>query len=338
MSSSRGKKAAVPASKKRNDASSSMGPITEIRHPLLQLPRGPQEELFQILQARPLIAGHCIDWATIEQVQLADAIRTLLTNDPWELFFGIIEPAYLKLTMELCSTPPAKHPEFGAALAYIQRSSKRRMTYMLSTATCSQSPHPSFSFTMLGRASTREVREYQCHQHSRGLLLMVHVARAHHRPCLFHRPRDSAPDGAASEGGHLHWPLRDPVGSILRAPQHRGPRIIPYPHQPDDIPDDVPPQHEDPPTQPPPPSHPVHATASYADISECLTRFEQQCFQHFDNIDATLQQIFQHLHISSPVPPSEPSSDEDDLWTNEPLRPPEYPPPLSNRLLSKPPV
>ncbi|PPR88224.1 hypothetical protein GOBAR_AA32464 [Gossypium barbadense] len=56
----------------------------------------------------------------------------------------------------------------------------------------------------------------------------------------------------------------------------------------EDIPD-VPLQHEDPPTQPPPPSRPVHAAASYADISECLTRFEQQCFQRFDNIDATLQ-------------------------------------------------
>ncbi|PPR86041.1 hypothetical protein GOBAR_AA34649 [Gossypium barbadense] len=56
-----------------------------------------------------------------------------------------------------------------------------------------------------------------------------------------------------------------------------------------DILDDVPPQHEDPPTQPPAPSRPVHVTASYADISERLTRFEQQCFQRFDNIDATLQ-------------------------------------------------
>ncbi|PPR82176.1 hypothetical protein GOBAR_AA38538 [Gossypium barbadense] len=43
----------------------------------------------------------------------------------------------------------------------------------------------------------------------------------------------------------------------------------------EDIPDDVPPQHEDPPTQPPPPSCPVHAAASYANISERLTRFEQ---------------------------------------------------------------
>ncbi|PPR96152.1 hypothetical protein GOBAR_AA24526 [Gossypium barbadense] len=46
-----------------------------------------------------------------------------------------------------------------------------------------------------------------------------------------------------------------------------------------DIPDDVPPQHEDQPTQPPPPSCLVHAVASYADISERLTRFEQQCYQ-----------------------------------------------------------
>ncbi|PPS11212.1 hypothetical protein GOBAR_AA09432 [Gossypium barbadense] len=47
----------------------------------------------------------------------------------------------------------------------------------------------------------------------------------------------------------------------------------------EDIPDYVPPQHEDPPSQPPPPSRPVHVTASYADISERLTRFEWQCFQ-----------------------------------------------------------
>ncbi|KAK5836569.1 hypothetical protein PVK06_012361 [Gossypium arboreum] len=85
-------------------ASSSSGPTTEIRHPFLQFPIGPHEELFQILWARPLIVGHCIDWAAVEQVQLADAIRALLTIDPWELFFGIIEPTYLKLTMELCST------------------------------------------------------------------------------------------------------------------------------------------------------------------------------------------------------------------------------------------
>ncbi|PPS20176.1 hypothetical protein GOBAR_AA00378 [Gossypium barbadense] len=104
MSSSRGKKTIVPASKKRKGASSSAGPTAKIHHPLLQFPRGPQQELFQILRAQPLIVSCCINWAAVEQVQLADSIRALLTIDPWELFFRIIEPKYLELTMELCST------------------------------------------------------------------------------------------------------------------------------------------------------------------------------------------------------------------------------------------
>ncbi|PPS05903.1 hypothetical protein GOBAR_AA14749 [Gossypium barbadense] len=76
----------------------------------------------------------------------------------------------------------------------------------------------------------------------------------------------------------------------------------------------------DPPTQPPPSSRLVHAVASYADISECLTRFEQQCFQRFDHIDATLYQICHHLHISSPPLPRKLSSDEDALWCSWPRR------------------
>ncbi|PPS11214.1 hypothetical protein GOBAR_AA09428 [Gossypium barbadense] len=104
MSSLRGKKIAIPISKKQKGGTSFAGPTVKIRHPFQQFSRGPQEELFQILWARPLIAGRCIDWATVEQVQLADAIQALLTTDPWELFFGIIEPTYLELTMELCST------------------------------------------------------------------------------------------------------------------------------------------------------------------------------------------------------------------------------------------
>ncbi|PPR94589.1 hypothetical protein GOBAR_AA26079 [Gossypium barbadense] len=55
-------------------------------------------------------------------------------------------------------------------------------------------------------------------------------------------------------------------------------------------------------SQPPLPSRPVHVAASYANISEHLTRFELQCFQQFDNIDATLQQSCQHSHlIASPA-------------------------------------
>ncbi|PPR86717.1 hypothetical protein GOBAR_AA33974 [Gossypium barbadense] len=41
---------------------------------------------------------------TLEQVQLADDVRALLTTDPWDLFFVIIKLTYLELTLELCST------------------------------------------------------------------------------------------------------------------------------------------------------------------------------------------------------------------------------------------
>ncbi|PPS09304.1 hypothetical protein GOBAR_AA11340 [Gossypium barbadense] len=102
--SNRGKKIVVPASKKRKGAVSSLDPTAEIRHPFLQFPLEPQEELFQILRARPLGVGCCIDWATLEQIQMANAIRALLTTKPWGLFFEIIEPTYLDFTMKLYST------------------------------------------------------------------------------------------------------------------------------------------------------------------------------------------------------------------------------------------
>ncbi|KAK5785669.1 hypothetical protein PVK06_040273 [Gossypium arboreum] len=41
------------------------------------------------------------------------------------------------------------------------------------------------------------------------------------------------PDKATSEGGHLHWPLRDLTGTALRAPQHSSPMILPYSYWPD---------------------------------------------------------------------------------------------------------
>ncbi|PPS06973.1 hypothetical protein GOBAR_AA13671 [Gossypium barbadense] len=80
---------------------------------------------------------------------------------------------------------------------------------------------------------------------------------------------------------------------------------------PEGITDDIPPRHEDPPSHSPPIHRLVHAAASYSDISERLTRFEQQCFQCFNHIDATLHQICQYLHILSPPPPREPSGDDD---------------------------
>ncbi|PPS16308.1 hypothetical protein GOBAR_AA04272 [Gossypium barbadense] len=84
------KRTTVPTSKKKKGVASSSGPTAKIRHLFLEFPLGPQEELFQILQARPL--------------GMADAVRALLTTELWGLFFEIIELTYLKLAMDLCST------------------------------------------------------------------------------------------------------------------------------------------------------------------------------------------------------------------------------------------
>ncbi|PPR98656.1 hypothetical protein GOBAR_AA22013 [Gossypium barbadense] len=88
MSSSQGKKTAVPALKKWKGASSS-GPTAEIRHPFLQFPPGNQEELIQILQARPLGVGHFIDWTMLEQVQLADDDVMTNFDDPGTVQFDL---------------------------------------------------------------------------------------------------------------------------------------------------------------------------------------------------------------------------------------------------------
>ncbi|PPS13900.1 hypothetical protein GOBAR_AA06681 [Gossypium barbadense] len=85
MSSSRGKMAMVLSSKRRRGlGSSSVRATVKVRHPFLKFPQALQEELFQILRARPIATGCCIDWAAVEQVQLADTIRPLLSTDPWE--------------------------------------------------------------------------------------------------------------------------------------------------------------------------------------------------------------------------------------------------------------
>ncbi|PPS13535.1 hypothetical protein GOBAR_AA07049 [Gossypium barbadense] len=77
----------------------------------------------------------------------------------------------------------------------------------------------------------------------------------------------------------LHEGERALALSTLTSPTFYGYRLAQSTEEaPEDITDDVPLRHEDPPSQPPPPSRLVHAAASYADISELLTRFEQQFF------------------------------------------------------------
>ncbi|PPR99118.1 hypothetical protein GOBAR_AA21544 [Gossypium barbadense] len=253
-SSSRGKKAIVPTSKKRKGALSSSGPTAE---------------------------------AAVEQVQLADAIQALLTTDPWKLFFGIIEPTYLELTMELCST------------------------FHLQTVMTNYDDPETVQFSLGGLVRQLNVPEFvpggatYNPSHSKASALPPSLSTAAQESSLTFIGQMS-PQGISSMlSMRMIEKCRGTYPSKYRLAQSTEEEAS------EDIPDDVSPQHGDPPSQPPPPSLPVHAAASYVDISERLTRFEQQWFQRFDNINATLQQICQHLDISSPVPPREPSSDED---------------------------
>ncbi|KAK5775628.1 hypothetical protein PVK06_043541 [Gossypium arboreum] len=105
MTNTRGKKTAVPTLKKqKGPGATSSSTSTEARHPLLRFSLSPQDDLFQLLRVRPLGVGRCIDWTALEQVRLANEVRAFITTAPWDQFFLIIEPTYLELTLEFCTT------------------------------------------------------------------------------------------------------------------------------------------------------------------------------------------------------------------------------------------
>ncbi|PPR95179.1 hypothetical protein GOBAR_AA25492 [Gossypium barbadense] len=299
MSSSHGKKAAVHASKKRKGVSSSSGPTMGVRHPFLRFPIRPQEKLFQILWARPLIMDRCIDWAA-----------TIMTN------YDDLGTIQFRLGGLICQLSV---PKFSMVLGLYMVEFKKENELHALTRHIHFFPSKCWHTLALGTASynpSRSKASVLPPSLRKGVISIgLYVTQlARHFGLLSTAAQESSLTliGQMSPQG---------ISSILsmRMIKKRQGTYPPQYHLAQsteeeaykDIPDDVPPQHEDPPTQPPPPSRPVHAVASYADISERLTRFEQQCFQQFDNIDATLQQICQHLRISSPVPPREPSSDED---------------------------
>ncbi|PPS12356.1 hypothetical protein GOBAR_AA08289 [Gossypium barbadense] len=150
---------------------------------------------------------------------MADAVRALLTTEPWGIFFEIIEPTYLEFTMELCST------------FYLQVV----MTNFNDPGTVHELEHfgllntvaQSSSFTLIGQMSPQGI--------SSMLNMRMIKKRRGTYPPQYHLVQSTEEEDL--EG----------------------------------ITNDVPPCHEDPPSQPPPIHRPVHTAASLSNISERLT-------------------------------------------------------------------
>ncbi|PPS08550.1 hypothetical protein GOBAR_AA12088 [Gossypium barbadense] len=245
MSSSRGKKAAVPALKKRKGASSSSGPTVE----------------------------------------------TVMTNydDP-----NTVQFCLGRLVCQLSV------PEFGTALGLYTEEFKEQNDLHALNHHIHRSPSRCWDALVLGAATYNPSRSkasalppslrylhailaYTITRRKGVISIGPYVARlARHFGLLSIAAQESSLTliGQMSPQGILS------MLSMRVIEKHRGT----YPPQyclaqsteeeaPEDITDDVPLQHKDPPSQPPPPSRLVHAAASYADISERVTRFEQQCFQ-----------------------------------------------------------
>ncbi|PPS10108.1 hypothetical protein GOBAR_AA10535 [Gossypium barbadense] len=196
MTNTRGKKTVVPASKKWKGVTSSTV-TTEIRLPFLQFPLGPQEELFQILRARPLGVGRCIDWTALEQVHLADSVRALLVTVPWDRFFNIFEPTYLEFTLELC------------------------LTFQLQTVMEKYDDPGTVQFCLGSLVRQLSVPEF-------GVALGHYTDKfmeADNFPHLHHRtpPKES----------HQHRPLHDTSSSTLWATEHIGAIFITHTHRSD---------------------------------------------------------------------------------------------------------
>lgn len=88
---------------------SSSGPTSNAYHPFLWFSQGPHEDLHHHLGQRLSELGHCIDWATLKQIHLADRVSALIVTDPWDRFFSIIEPTYSELAVDFCLTFILQH-------------------------------------------------------------------------------------------------------------------------------------------------------------------------------------------------------------------------------------
>ncbi|PPS16345.1 hypothetical protein GOBAR_AA04239 [Gossypium barbadense] len=200
MSSSHGKKIAIPASKKRKGAASSSSPTAEIRHPFLQ---------------------------------------TVMTNfdDP-----GMVQFHLGGLVLQLSV------PEFVIALGLYteefmddnELDTLHRHIYY-SPSKCWKDLVPASTTYDPSRFKASALPPFLRYLHGTSSMLSMR---------MIEKRRGTYP----------------PQYRLVQSTKEE---------DPEDITDDVPLHPKDPPSQPPPIHRPVHAAASYSDISEHLTRFKQ---------------------------------------------------------------
>ncbi|KAK5793530.1 hypothetical protein PVK06_034680 [Gossypium arboreum] len=276
-----------------------------------------KEELFQLLLLRQLGLGRCIDWAVLEQVQLVDHVRAFITTALWDQFFSIIEPTYMELTLEFCSTFILQHvmmthdepgtitfrlgglvrqisvPEFGSTLRLYTEEFISAENFLRLRRHIHYLPF---------RCWTELTACMPSYDASRSKATSLPLAIWYLYALLAH----TLTDRSQQEGSYLFKPLCDSTCSTFRSPRHIGVVLYAYTRQLDvptgNIEHDTYEDDQGPP-HPPPSSHrPIFSAATLADLSERFTCFKQYCFQRFVSIDAALQQICQHLHISSLTP------------------------------------
>ncbi|PPS20365.1 hypothetical protein GOBAR_AA00206 [Gossypium barbadense] len=271
MSSSHGKKAVVPASKKRKGASSSSSSTVEVRHPFLRFPIGPQEELFQILQARPLIAGRYIDWAAVEQVQLAEefkeendlhALNRHIHRSPSQCWDALVPngATYNPSRSKALALPPSLRYLHAILTHTVTR--RRESTDVVNT-------HNDYFLWCMSHGQVIDrayfislAIQHQTEQHRKGVIsfgpYVTRLAR------YFWLLSTASQESSLTLIGQMSPQGISSMLSIRMIKKCQGT----YPPQYrlaqsteeeayEDIPDDVLPQHEDPPSQPSPPSHPV---------------------------------------------------------------------------------
>ncbi|KAK5838942.1 hypothetical protein PVK06_007690 [Gossypium arboreum] len=323
LTNTRGKSKVVdPALKKqKSPGTTSSSASAKVRHPYLQFSADPLEDLFQLLPVRPLGLGRCIDWAALEQVGLSDEVYASLLQHNGTVSFISSSPHIWSLLWSFAqhSTFSARYEFMGADnFLHLHRHIHYSPSCCWTDLKASQIPYDSMvTGHIFGLAYFIALAfHHQTNRNRKGLICLgPYVTRLARHFGLFDTLEMSStltlvvqmfPQGISSM---IHMRMIERCHGF-DPPQYRLAHSDGQ-DDPEDITENVPPLHEDPP--PPPSQSHCPTAATLTDISEQLTCFEQQCFEWFNSIDATLRQICHHLHISPSAPSTHEASDNEDL-------------------------